>query len=209
LLIADLYENPRVPAERQLSGVDNAILAPTFESLPREPHFNAVVNTVLVLFGGTDPSHLADKALRALESIAFAGDVLVVRGLGAEALSASDYNLSIEMLSDVKNMPALMERADIALSSAGRTITELTYMGVPTICMAQNNKELTHTHTTSNNGVLMLGLGSLVSLETLSNHLEKLITDTEFRKILHERAVDATAHRSNENVVSRMMRVLD
>ena len=209
LLVADLYENPRVPAERQLTGVENSILAPSFESLPRKNDFNETVETVLVLFGGTDPSHLAAKALRALEQLKFAGNVILVRGLGAEPVNAADYELKIELLSNVKNIPAVMERADIALSSAGRTITELSCIGVPTLCLAQNAKELTHTHTTVNNGVLMLGLGSLVTTESLANHLRELIEDSSLRKTLHQRALDATIARSNTKIVERMMHTLD
>jgi CMP-N-acetylneuraminic acid synthetase/spore coat polysaccharide biosynthesis predicted glycosyltransferase SpsG len=206
LLISDLYENPRVPAERQLSGVENAILAPTFETIPRQIEFRDSVRDVLVLFGGTDPSHLIERTLRALESYSFGGLVTVVRGIGAELINPSDYQLKLRVLTDVKNMPAVMAQADIAISSAGRTITELSSIGVPTLCMAQNVKELTHTHTSPNNGVVMLGLGTLVTQDTLVAHVAKLVEDSDFRRTLHERAVQATAGRSNNSIVKRIMR---
>jgi len=206
LLIADLYENPRVPAERQLTGVENAILAPTFETIDRQIQFREKVQEVLVLFGGTDPSNLAETALRALEHIKFEGRVTIVRGLGADLIDPKAYDLRLKVLSNIKNMPAVMEHADIALSSAGRTITELSSLGIPTICMAQNSKELTHTHTTPANGVIMLGLGKLVSVETLGAHLTELLENTELREKLHLRALEATKGRSNANIVRRIMK---
>ena len=206
LLIADLYENPRVPAERQLTGVENAILAPTFETIDRQIQFHEKVQEVLVLFGGTDPSNLAETALRALERIKFEGRVTIVRGLGSDLIDPKSYNLRLKVLSNIKNMPAVMENADIALSSAGRTITELSSLGIPTICMAQNSKELTHTHTTPANGVIMLGLGKLVSVETLGAHLTELIENTELREKLHLRALESTKGRSNANIVRRIMK---
>ena len=206
LLIADLYENPRVPAERQLTGVENAILAPSFETIDRQIQFRDKVQEVLVLFGGTDPSNLAETALRALEHIKFEGRVTIVRGLGADLIDPKAYNLRLKVLSNIKNMPAVMENADIALSSAGRTITELSSLGIPTICMAQNSKELTHTHTTPANGVIMLGLGKLVSVETLGAHLTELMENTELREKLHLRALEATKGRSNANIVRRIMK---
>jgi spore coat polysaccharide biosynthesis predicted glycosyltransferase SpsG len=206
LLIADLYENPRVPAERQLTGVENAILAPTFETIDRQIQFREKVQEVLVLFGGTDPSNLAETALRALEHIKFEGRVTIVRGLGADLIDPKAYDLRLKVLSNIKNMPAVMENADIALSSAGRTITELSSLGIPTICMAQNSKELTHTHTTPANGVIMLGLGKLVSVETLGAHLTELMENTELREKLHLRALEATKGRSNANIVRRIMK---
>ena len=160
---------------------------------------------MLVLFGGTDPSGLADKGLRALESIGFDGKVTLIRGLGAAEIDTADYKLNIELLSNVKNIPAIMARADVALSSAGRTITELASMGVPTLCLAQNHKELTHTHTSTENGVVMLGLGELVTVETLANHIKALIEDTDLRKSLHDRALAATQGRSNAQIVERIM----
>jgi spore coat polysaccharide biosynthesis predicted glycosyltransferase SpsG/CMP-N-acetylneuraminic acid synthetase len=206
LLVADLYDNPHVASDRQLTGPENSILAPSFESLPRKSEFADNVEEVLVLFGGTDPSGLAEKGLRALESIGFEGKVTLIRGLGAAELKAADYRLKIELLSNVKNIPAIMARADIALSSAGRTITELASIGVPTLCLAQNHKELTHTHTSTENGVVMLGLGELVTVETLANHIKALIEDTQLRKRLHDRALAATAGRSNAQIVDRIMK---
>ena len=205
LLVADLYDNPHVASDRQLTGPENAILAPSFESLPRKSQFAETVEEVLVLFGGTDPSGLADKGLRALESIGFAGKVTLIRGLGAAEINPGDYRLNIELLSNVKNIPAIMARADIALSSAGRTITELASIGVPTLCLAQNHKELTHTHTSTENGVVMLGLGQLVTVETLANHIKALIEDTDLRRRLHDRALAATQGRSNAQIVERIM----
>jgi spore coat polysaccharide biosynthesis predicted glycosyltransferase SpsG len=206
LLVADLYENPKVPAERQLTGVENAILAPSFETINRTVEFKETVEEILVLFGGTDPSNLALLGLRALDTIGFKGRVTVVRGLGAELVDPKSYNLKLRVLSNVKNMPAVMENADLALSSAGRTITELSSLGIPTICMAQNAKELTHTHTTPNNGVIMLGLGSCVSEETLAAHILELLENEELRYKLHSRAVESTGNRSNDRIVRRIMK---
>ena len=208
LLISDLYLNPRVPADHQLAGVANAILAPTFETLNRKAQLSDSVESILLLFGGTDPSHLAEKSLEALESIGFAGQVDVVRGLGAEPIDFSRFQLNLNPLSNVKNMPPLMAKADLALSSAGRTITELACIGVPTICMAQNQKELSHTHTTVENGVVMLGLGSEISVSQLANELKSLIGDAARRKQLGENALKATSERSNEKVINRILEKL-
>jgi spore coat polysaccharide biosynthesis predicted glycosyltransferase SpsG len=163
---------------------------------------------VLLLFGGTDPSNLAVKSLDALEQIGFSGIVTVVRGLGAEPIDLSSYSLKLNPLSNVKNMPMVMVQADLALSSAGRTITELACLGIPTICMAQNAKELTHAHTTEANGVLMLGLGNDVSEESLGREIQGLIGDFEKRKTLSSNGLNATGTRSNTKVVQRILEKL-
>jgi spore coat polysaccharide biosynthesis predicted glycosyltransferase SpsG/CMP-N-acetylneuraminic acid synthetase len=208
LLISDLYLNPAVSNEHQLAGVENAILAPTFESLPRKAQIEKSVDDILLLFGGTDPSNLAVKSLEALEQLGFGGLVTVVRGIGADEIDFSKYSLKLNPLSNVKNMPAVMVKSDLALSSAGRTITELACLGVPTICMAQNAKELTHAHTTEANGVKMLGLGNDVSSAKLASIIQALIENFEERRTLSENALKATSTRSNTKVVERILEKL-
>ena len=203
LVISDIYPSPT--ATKQLVGIEHAILAPNFEILKRRAKISESVQRVLVLFGGTDPASLAEKILAALEAIGYRGKVSCVRGLGAKDITAS-FDLDLEILRDVKNMPQLMASADLALSSAGRTITELASVGVPTLCLVQNEKETTHTHAIKENGVVNLGLGKDLSLETLSSELSALLTDFELRKELSANALAATKNRSNHLVVAEIMR---
>lgn len=206
LLVCDIYENPGVTRDRQLTGIRHAVLAPSFESLPRVGEHRDAVSEVLVLFGGTDPSGLARKALEALELIAFDGHVTVVRGLGAEPLDVSDLTLNVSLRSDVSNMAELMASTHMALSSAGRTLAELATVGVPTVCLAQNARELRHTHATVDHGVVMLGLGSEVSTESLARELETLIADADRRRQLRLSALNEAHGRSNSRIVRDILR---
>ena len=206
LVVSDLYPNQSL-GDNQLTSVENAVLAPSFESLSRKASIGKDVNHVLVLFGGTDPSGLALDSLRALEEIGFTGKVSCVRGLGASPIEG-DFKLDLELLRDVKNIGALMASADLALSSAGRTITELMSIGVPTICLAQNHKELTHTHATESNGVINLGLGSQISRSDLAAAIAGLIKDYSLRAELNSAALSATAKRSNAQIVRRIFEFL-
>jgi spore coat polysaccharide biosynthesis predicted glycosyltransferase SpsG len=204
LLVSDLYPNPRVPEIKQLTGIENAILAPSFETLSRKHEPSDKLNRVLVLFGGTDPSELATKSLRALEEIGFEGEVVCIRGLGASDINAQDFKLNLQILRNVKNMPAEMAKADLALSSAGRTITELAQIGVPTICLAQNHKELSHTHATEANGVVNLGLGVEVIPENLTNAILQLMPHQR-RQALSENQLTAVALRTNARVANKII----
>jgi spore coat polysaccharide biosynthesis predicted glycosyltransferase SpsG/CMP-N-acetylneuraminic acid synthetase len=201
LTVSDLYPNPS--AKSQLTGVQNAILAPSFETLARRTVIRPNVEHVLVLFGGTDPSNLADKSLRALEALGYKGRVTCVRGLGAEDLTGS-YNLNLELKRNVKNMGRLMSESDLALSSAGRTITELMSIGVPTICLAQNQKELSHTHASLANGVVNLGLGETTEISQLVAAIEELLPKTA-RSELSLRQQVAVASRSNGEITRKIM----
>jgi len=202
LVVSDIYPNPK--AKNQLVGVQNAILAPSFETVERRVEIKTGVDHILVLFGGTDPSALAQKSLKALEAIGYSGRVSCVRGLGAEDLEG-EFDLDLQILRNVKNIGSLMASADLALSSAGRTVTELMSIGVPTICMAQNEKEMSHTHASAENGVLNLGLGSKVKDSELQSELHRVLTDFETRKEMSQTALEQIAGRSNHRVVNRIL----
>ena len=210
LLVSDLYPNLNVPPARQLSGITNSILAPSFETNTQQAPFKERVQNVLLIFGGTDPSHLTEKTLTALTQTKYKGHCTVVTGLGFDRpLALESYGLEGTLLSDVKYMPGVMRRADLAVSSARRTVTELTSLGIPVLCLCQNDKELTHTHASPRFGVISLGLGPLVNTESLAAHIERLIAAPLLRRTLRERALHETRERANTKVISRILDAID
>ncbi|ODR97415.1 hypothetical protein AUC69_12455 [Methyloceanibacter superfactus] len=205
LVVSDLYENLSVPGHRQLTGMANAILAPSFETARQPAQFKNDVENVLVVFGGTDPSALTEKALEALAKLGFSGTVTVVLGPGvSRPISLGAYALKGEICSNVSYMPGIMQRADLAISSAGRTITELASLGIPVLCLCQNDKELTHTHASARFGVVNLGLGALVDTETIAAHMKRLMETPNLRQILRARALHESSARSNAAVMRRI-----
>ena len=199
LVVNELYFNSNVQTAKQLSGVHHAILAPAFEAETSREIIESEVKRVLVVFGGTDPSGLTAKALQALSDIGYKGQVDVVCGPGHNAPlpSLTALNLTGTLHQNVRHMPGLMKLADLALSSAGRTVTELMSLGIPTLVMCQNEKELTHTHANSAHGVLNLGLGPLVDKGTLQNHLQFVIESHKYRVHMNSLARAALKGRSN------------
>lgn len=206
LLISDLYQNIEMPDDRQLTGVANAILAPNFETVLSPALFREVVENVLVVFGGTDPSGLTDRALAALSLAGYDRNVTVVAGPGIrQPPSLEAHGLRGQVLSHVRHMPAVMQTADLAISSAGRTVTEMISLGVPVLCLCQNDKELTHTHAAARFGVVNLGLGALVDVQTIASHIRRITDSPELRRKLRARALHETAGRSNTAIIQRIM----
>lgn len=191
-----------------LVGIENAILAPSFEIAKPENAFNERVGNVVVLFGGTDPSGLAVRALDSLERAGYTGAVTVVRGLGAAPVSLEPRPFHVELLTDVSYMPGVLRQADFAFTSAGRTVIELAQMGVPSIGLAQNAKELGHTHAIAQNGVDMLGLGTAVDDDILDAATCRMLTDVGHRLRLRLAAVGAIAGRSNHRTLGRIFDLL-
>ncbi len=75
-----------------------------------------------------------------------------------------------------------MQQADIAFTSQGRTVYELASLGIPSIVLAQNERELLHTFAQMPNGFMNLGLGKDISEETIKNTLEWLIQTPQIRE---------------------------
>ena len=91
-----------------------------------------------------------------------------------------------------------MSRADVAFSSAGRTLYELAHMRVPTIVLAQNALELKHTFGGPEHGFLPLGLGSEASEQAIRSAFFALYHAPKTRQALWEsmNALDLTSSRA-------------
>ena len=84
-------------------------------------------------------------------------------------------------MQDVKTLSIYMSQADLAIASQGRTMYELAYMTVPTIIMAQNERELTHEFGYLSNGFINLGLGKELDDKTIYQTILWLINCPQIR----------------------------
>lgn len=170
-------------------GAQYAVLRPEFTIGPRN-HITESVRDVLITFGGVDPNNLTMKVLRAIHPVCreMAIHVHVIAGIGyafRDALPASENVLTIHH--DVRNISDFMLRADIAFTSAGRTIFELASLGTPAIVIAQNEREMTHSFASEENGFLHLGLGAETSEEQIVEAFRSFAGDYKLRKEYHDR----------------------
>jgi spore coat polysaccharide biosynthesis predicted glycosyltransferase SpsG len=76
----------------------------------------------------------------------------------AELVKRSEALPNVEVLHDIVNMPGVMSRCDIGITSRGRTGYELGLLGIPAIAMAQNRREERHGFVCAENGFSYLGL---------------------------------------------------
>lgn len=205
LVFNELYPQTEADAGRgRLFGPSACVLRDEFFHAPRRP-WSERVESVLITFGGTDPSRLIFRVLDAIGAECPA-NLIVVAGRGVDylkELSARCDQLraaghAIELHHDVQLMSELMGRADIALSSAGRTLYELAHMRVPTVVLAQNALELKHTFGGPEHGFLPLGLGASASLESIRATFGTLYHAPETRKALWSRMdeLDLTSSRA-------------
>lgn len=151
--------------------------------------FSDKVKRILVMFGGTDPLDLSARLYSyAKKRVSGDGDIVFdfILGSGYSGkLSTHDVIPGIEIYSDVVRVSDHMRKADLAISSQGRTTFELASMGVPTIVLAQNKREQLHTFAQMDNGFINLGLGSEVSDEDIAAAVEWIISSKSIRSEMH------------------------
>jgi len=163
------------------------------EFLTNKPkEFSKEVKSVLVMFGGTDPSNLtrriydlAIKLNRTYPNIMF--QFITGSGYNCEENDIQTLeNKNIYVLNDVKRVSEYMRIADLAFTSQGRTVFELASLGVPAIVLAQNEREQLHTFAQMRNGFLNLGLGKDISTETIESTFKWLVDTVQIRYEMRE-----------------------
>ncbi|WP_148409085.1 cytidylyltransferase domain-containing protein [Murimonas intestini] len=120
------------------------------------------VHNIFISFGGADPQNYTDRILEIITQEKYRGlNFFVVLGRAKTNVDKlMEYNMThnITVLYDIQNMPEVMSKCDIALTSRGRTGYELAILGIPTIAMAQNKREEKHGFVNHENGFNYLGL---------------------------------------------------
>lgn len=120
------------------------------------------VKRVFIAFGGADPQDYSDRLLRMISRSKYERyEFVVVLGRAKKNVDVlMEYNRfsNIEVLYDVSNMPELMTSCDIGITSRGRTGYELALLGIPSIAMAQNQREEKHGFVSNENGFAYIGL---------------------------------------------------
>lgn len=119
------------------------------------------VQKVFISFGGADPQNYTDRLFSIITKVKYK-DLKFIIALGRAKQNVGalmEYNKveNIDVYFDVKNMPELMSKCDVALTSRGRTAYELAILGIPPIVLSQNVREEVHGFVCDENGFLYLG----------------------------------------------------
>jgi len=149
------------------------------------------VKQILALFGGVDQNNLTLRFIKAIKLLNLK-DVLIfiVLGRGYKFQNTlypyvnlmKDEGFKIRVQEDVKFISKLIRDSDIVVTSNGRTVYEIASMGVPTISISQNEREVRHLFSQICRGVMDLGIANNVSDKDLAEAIACLIGDFSLRK---------------------------
>ena len=119
------------------------------------------VKKVFVSFGGADPQNYTERLLDIVSKEDYNDFkfIVVVGRANPNYNNLQKYvKNNVIILHDVDNMPEVMSKCDVAVTSRGRTGYELALLGIPTIAIAQNEREEKHGFVSNDNGFTYLGL---------------------------------------------------
>lgn len=200
----DLYEHD-LGELNVFTGHKYFILRDEFYYQPEKIITNEV-KRVLISFEGVDSHNLTEKVIESIISTNYDGRIDIIVGLAYEGLeeliSKYESNPLIQIYRNVSNISEFMFKADIIFTSANKSIYEICSLGIPTICLCQNNREESHAFVTRNNGFINLGLGELVGKQELTEEFINLVNDHELRMDLQEKMLSIDLRYGFENICS-------
>ncbi|MFH1843260.1 MAG: NTP transferase domain-containing protein [bacterium] len=157
------------------------------------------VENVLLLFGGTDPSGLTEQYLRWLDAQDAEFTITVISGIGferKEALQriADTARHPVEVVYDTAVISRYMANADLAVTSAGRTVFELAALAVPMVVVAHHAREKAHVFSRSTLGAVFLGSVDEVDESQFGSALNELLASELLRKKMSAALREARVH---------------
>lgn len=178
------------------------------EAVPKE--FSEEVKNVVVLFGGSDPSNMTGKTYEIFQEISEMFPEIefhIITGFGYRYKNQMKDDLvhHIYIHNDVKLVSRYLQRADLAITSQGRTIYELACMGVPTIVLAQNKRETEHIFASMTNGFINLGIGQQIEKDTIKNTIEWLINTPMVRREMRELQLSKNYNNGQKRVLKLIL----
>ena len=157
LTINELYDEPQFEGDHILWGHRNFFLRDEFQTA--RPHrFKNEVDCIMLAFGGTDQHDLSRIIFRAISTICREQSIYIhiVTGPGYEGYERLSAEVAVEEGVSLTHasgvISGIMEQAQLAITSNGRTVYEFAHMNIPSIVIAQHHREITHAFATEANG---------------------------------------------------------
>jgi spore coat polysaccharide biosynthesis predicted glycosyltransferase SpsG/CMP-N-acetylneuraminic acid synthetase len=182
----------------------------------KKARFRKRPRNLLITFGGTDPKNFTLKTLCAVQKLCRqnAIRIFVVTGPGylhreslLKYLAEMDYQ-NHEYVHKTGVMSSIMEKADVAISSAGRTVYELAHMRVPAIILAQHAREHTHAFARPENGFEYLGVMETFDVGSLRESLHKFLNG-HYRRTLYDRMKRFSFGLNKRRVIKRILSLIE
>ena len=146
--------------------------------------FKKKIIRILVIQGGTDANNNLNKIIKALKKNDFKFNYeLIVKTNNKKSIYKSFYNSKkVRIIGKVKNMSKVYNKADIAVSSCGGLAFELGYLGIPTIHVTSEPREIIRAKLIEKKGLGVFCFPE--NVKKLINEINRIYMDEVYRKRL-------------------------
>lgn len=198
----DLYEHDN-NEKNVFTDYKYYILKDEFYSQPQKV-ITPEVNNVLVTFGVNDSSNLTEKVVDSILATSYEGRINVILGVGygglEEIISKYESNQAVQIYQNVSNISEFVIKADLIFASSNRSVYDICSLGIPTICLCQDERELTHVFANPNNGFINMGLGENVGRQEIIDEFVNLVNDYELRVEMNRKMLSIDLKNGFENI---------
>lgn len=166
----------------------------------------STVNRVLIAFGQFDSNNFTEKVIDAILTTNYEGRIDVVLGLDYEdidgLISKYESNPLIQIYRNVSNFSEFIFKADIIFTSPNKSMYEICSMGVPTICLCKDDRDVSHVFANNNNGFINLGLGEVLERKDVVEEFARVVNDFDLRMELHRKMLSIDLKNGFENILA-------
>lgn len=185
------------------------------EFLEEEPsEFSEKVENIVIIFGGADPSDLTGRLYgvarelhKDFPKIKFHFLVGFAYDHKDKILTDEENNIYVHI--DASRVSTYMSKADLAVTSQGRTVFELASMGVPSVVLAQNEREAEHVFAGIQNGFINLGIGREQDDNTIISTIKWLIMTPNVRAEMRRLQLMKDFSKGQDRVIHLILNDLD
>lgn len=199
----------------KLFGPAYTILKPQYKLLRQSgTHFNENVKNVLISFGGADTRNVSFKVLKALLELNLKTTIILVLGklyderqILTELITQYPQQ-KVEVFQNTPEMPELMYKADLAITSGGLTAWELACLGTPNVIISTSWRE-SATAEVLHQKELAVYLGHYDKHQAIGPTIFSLINDQEKRRKLYRNGLELVDALGTEKVVDQIEGLLN
>ncbi|MGG1246187.1 PseG/SpsG family protein [Bacillus spizizenii] len=178
---------------RIYEGPDYLILHPAFQTARNDYTLKRKCRNIVVALGGSDPKQLVFKVLAAAGHVPAMKDKNMMFVMGSASPHQDAVRRQIQkkpqytVIGQTNDMAGMLKQADAAIVAGGISLYEAICIGVPCLVLSQVEHQTATAKTFAELGAALdLGLGELVSDETLTYQISRIISSYPLRLSLHK-----------------------
>ena len=106
-----------------------------------------------------------------------------------------------KLVQNTSTVARYMSEADLAVTSGGRTVFELASLHVPTMVIAQNDREATHSFVRNSPSVVYCGQMGQISKDSFVNTFRQLVEGDLLREKMRQFLAEVDLRRGTDRVL--------